>query len=126
MAPPIIPPGGDYFVTVAVSHSTFAESEQVAGNITEEATVTVTGYSRIKLDPVSDTNLLQDASRGLFFIKKKILKALVGQDLLDPNGCTFLRELVLARSSGQPNYDPDKGIGWVSIDFAISWDWKID
>ena len=72
MAPPSIPPGGDFFVTVAVSHGTFAASEQMPGNITEEGTVTVTGYTRIKLDQVPDTNLLQDAARGLFFIKKKI------------------------------------------------------
>ena len=125
LSPPSIPPGGDFFVTVAVAHGTFAESEQVPGNITEDGMITVTGYTRIKLDSGSDTKLLHDSTRGLLGIKKKMLKALVGVDLQTDAGETFLRELVLAKVSSQPNYDPDKGIGWLSMEFGVSWDWDI-
>ena len=125
LAPPSIPPGGDFFVTVAVAHGTFAEHEQVPGNVTEDGMITVTGYTRIKLDSSSDTKLLHDDTRGLLVIKRKILKALVGVDLVTEEGGRFLRELVLAKVSSQPNYDPDKGIGWLSMDFGVSWDWDI-
>jgi len=125
LAPPSIPPGGDFFVTLAVAHGTFAEHEQVPGNVTEDGMITVTGYSRIKLDSSSDTKLLHDDTRGLLVIKRKILKALVGVDLQTDAGARFLRELVLAKVSSQPNYDPDKGIGWLSMDFGVSWDWDI-
>jgi len=128
LAPPVIPTGGDYFVTVALGSSSFSEGEQVSGNITEDATLTVTAYSRIRLDQSkSDKYLFRDTTRGLLTLKKNILKALVGQDLQDASvpAEEFLRELLRATTATAPNYDYDKQIGWISIDFALSWDWDI-
>jgi hypothetical protein len=128
LAPPVVPTGGDYFVTVALGHSSFSEGEQVIGNITEDATLTVTAYTRIRLDESkSDKYLFRDTTRGLLTLKKNILTALVGQDLVETSDPAeeFLRELLRAESSTAPNYDREKQIGWISIDFALSWDWNL-
>jgi len=126
LAPPTIPKGGPYFVTVSPGEGDFIEGEQAPGNITEEWYVTVTAYSRIRLDSTDhDQKLLRDASRGLLILKKKLLAALVGQDITDTGGDTFLRQLLFAKRAERPRHDRDKGIAWISVTFGVHFDWEL-
>lgn len=122
-----LPPGGDYYLTVAPGDGSFPDGEQVAGNITEDWSVDVTIYSRMRLDSTDhDDKLILDNSRGLFSLKKKVLAALVGHDLAtveDAN--TFLRQYLHALNAGRPNYDNSKAVGWLTITFGVSFDWEL-
>jgi len=134
-SPPEIPPGGNYFLSVSPGSGQFWPEEQVAGNITEQWGVVVTGYARIQLDSVNhDDRILHDDVRGLLEIKHKILKSLCGHDLLTADGDTFLRQVLYATSAGQPqigspisNGQPrrDMYIGWISVAFGVDFDWDI-
>lgn len=130
LSPAIVPPGGDFWLTVSPGGGQFDESMQIGGGqsqLMEDAEVIVTGYSRVRLDSTDhDAKLLRDASRGLLVVKKKILQ-LVADDLVLPAPSTdvFLRQFVVARSATAPQYDSDKSIGWLSIYFGISYDWDL-
>ena len=125
--PPPFPPGADFFVTVGQGEGTFELEEQVEGNTTEYSVVTVTGFSRCtRLDASNDyQELMRNTSRGLLPVKKKILAALVGHDLLDGYGNSFLRQLLYAARAGIPQVDAEAGIAWVSIDFGVGFDWDL-
>lgn len=124
--PPKIPVGGPYHVSVALGHGSFETGEQMPENITEQSIVSVTGYSRIQLDPIDKSQfLLDDAERGLLTIKRLILKALVGHDPATEGGDVFVRQLLYAISAHKPEYDTDKSLGWISIDFGVDFDWDL-
>jgi len=121
-----IPRGGPFFVTVAPGEGQFEPGEQAPRNITEEWSITVTGYTRPKVDSTDhDEKLLRDAARGLLVVKHKILKALVGEDIQNKNRDEFLRQLLYAQHSSRPQFDKEKGIGWISIDFGVEFDWDL-
>ena len=139
---PAIPPGGDYFLTVAPGGGTFEEEEQmpgtaasgeteaVAGNVTEYASFIVSGYTRIKTDRTStDKYLLLNDARGLFSIKKKILTALCGQDLTDGDGDTFLRQLIHATQAEPPDVvslgADNLPCGRIAVTFGVIFDWSL-
>ncbi|WP_321376943.1 hypothetical protein [Trichococcus shcherbakoviae] len=126
---PRIPTGGAFFLAVSAADSTFPEGEQTPGNLTEDWGVFVTAYTRIKLDSTDrDEKTLRDASRGLLSIKRKILAALVGQDLTTEDGDTFLRQTLFARSCGRPEAKemPNKvPIGVITLEFGVSFDWDV-
>jgi hypothetical protein len=127
-APPGIARGGEFWVTVSPNEGQFPEGEQAPGNITEEWGVTVTAYSRIRLDPTdTDEKLLRDAARGLLEAKRRILAAMVGQDLQSDRTppTAFLRNLVYASYCSRPQYDDAKNVGWISVDFGIHFDWDL-
>ncbi len=128
---PAIPKGGDYFVTVSSGDGVFPEGEQDAGNLTEEWIVIVTAYSRIRLDsPDHDERLLHDPRRGMFELKRKILKALVGEDVLY-QGNTFLRNLLYVKRAPRPQVvqipgsSGNSGLALISLEFGVDWDWNI-
>jgi len=130
---PTIPKGGDYWVTVAPGEGQYDVEHQIGGGedqLTEESVVTVTAYTRIKLDSTDhDENLLRDARRGVFVLKHKILKALVGADI--PKGSdTFLRQLLYARHAHAPQIlegskDNRLRLACISIDFGVDFDWDL-
>lgn len=127
---PRIPTGGDFFIAVSPADSTFPEDEQTPGNITEDWGVAVTAYTRIKLDSTDrDEKMLRDANRGLLAVKKRILAALVGQDLKTERGDTFLRQMLYARSCSRPEpKELPKGdipIGIITLEFGVSFDWDL-
>lgn len=122
--PPIIPMGGDLFVTVAPGEGVFVEGEQFAGNATEEWTVIVTAYSRSRLDSTDrDTKVLQDQTRGMLVLKGRVLSSLVGADLLI-DGEPFLRTLLFAQQASRPGRDDENFISWVDIVFGVHFDWS--
>lgn len=127
---PSIPPGGDYWLTVAPGPGDFAEEEQAPGNVTESTDVIVTAYSRIKTDSTGhDHYMLVDDSRGLLKIKKLILGALCGQDLTNDSGNTFLRQTCFARRSTAPDLvrlqGSDNAFGSIQITFGVPFDWSL-
>lgn len=118
-----------WFVTVCAGDGIFDEGMQDGGGqeqLMEDAETIVTVYSPIKLDRVDhDHALLQDESRGLLELKRLVLATLVNHDLENDDGDTFLRQLIPAKHATKPEYDPDKGIGWLSIAFRTSFDWEL-
>jgi hypothetical protein len=121
-----LPPGGDYYVTVAPGDSSFPPEEQQPGNITEEWTVDVTIYSRMRLDSTNeDTKLLGDESRGLYSLKRKVLVAVVHEDLEDEDGDVFLRQILHVTNCTRPNYDKEKAVGWLTLTLGVSFDWDL-
>jgi hypothetical protein len=127
---PVIPPGGDYWLSVAPGDSTFPPGEQVPTNITEEWSLIVTIYNRMRLDPAGrDTALLTDPTRGLWALKRQVMAALVGEDLVDVGGAAFLRQLVfITRASrGEIIQQDAKGIAVATmhLEFGVSFDWDL-
>lgn len=137
--PPPLPPGGNFFLTVAADEGQFVPDEQVPGdpttgtpgNITEEGAFIVSGFTRIQLDATGHARkLLHDEKRGLLFIKGKILSALVGIDLQTDEGQTFLRQTLYAIRATRPSAwkHPDSGIslGMIQLTFGLDMDWSLE
>lgn len=131
-SPPIIPKGGRWCVAVAAGDSAFVTGEQVAGNFTEEWTVTVTIYTRMALDPADHAEKwLRDAGRGMLVLKRKVLAALVGYDLTDPDDNTFLRIPLYATRAHRPLVAERTGdgtkilLGMQSLEFRVDFDWEL-
>jgi hypothetical protein len=127
---PKIPGGGEFFIAVSPLPGDFIDGEQIENNITEEWGVAVTAYTRVFLDSTDrDEKMLRDTNRGLFAIKKKILRALVGQDLQTDEGDTFLRQLLYARTCRQPDAaeTPERKIpiGRITLEFGVDFDWEL-
>jgi len=129
MHPPDILPSGSIFVSVAIGNGTFPFDEQGIPQLREDTDVEVTGYVRVNLDqPGTDGLFLKHATRGILALKRKILIALAGWDLVDPTSGTdvFLASLMYAKSCSRPNYSSDMGgVGWLTITFGVDFDWDM-
>jgi len=129
LAPPNMPVGAPWWVSVSPGDSSFDESMQVGGGqlqLSESMGITVTGYNRTRLDSTDhDEKLFSDAVRGLFVVKHRILKAVAQIDISDDDGNTFLRSYVIVSGADRPGYDADKGTGWQGIHFRLEWDWDL-
>jgi hypothetical protein len=133
---PLAPPGGDFWATVAISGGMFSEEEQDYKQCTEDCEVAVAAYTRIKLDSTNhDEQLLLDASRGLIAIKRKLLRALVGHDLIhgtpvDEYSDTMLRWICHARQASAPDIVEigNEGVLWgrIEVTFGVPFDWNLD
>lgn len=126
---PSVPPGGDYFVTVAPGAGVFEPEEQAAGNITEIGEVIVSAYTRIKTDSTGhDRHLLMNDARGLLAVKKLLLEALCGHDPATEGDDTFLRQWLFAKRADAPDLVSAgaDGIhcGVIRVTFGVSWDWS--
>ncbi|MCP4539923.1 MAG: hypothetical protein GY832_22515 [Chloroflexi bacterium] len=125
-SPPIIPPSGDYFVTISPASGEFTQGEQIPGNISERSDVTVTVYTRIRLDSTDhDRQALLDASRGLIGSQMRVLAALVGKEIEGDDGETYLRVLAHTTHSTMPRFDKARGIGSMGVDVGIEFDWDL-
>lgn len=126
---PQFPAGGDFSVSVAIGDGSFDLDLWEGGGrhqTCEQATVIVTGYSRVKLDrPDHWQKILRDESRGLLVVKKKILDVCCGYDLLDSSGNSLLRNPLYPLHAYRPTYDKQASIGRVSIEFATDFDWEL-
>jgi hypothetical protein len=133
---PIIPKGGDYWLSVSPGDGRFdlalAEST-VVDQCYEDSVVSVYGYTRIYLDESNtDQQMLVNATRGILVVKRLILKSMSGVDL-SINGQLYGRGLLT------PDYatSPDVGkinregeaalpIGIVGINFKAPFDWDLN
>lgn len=126
LMPPKMPPA-DWWVSVSPAESNFPEDMQLGGGyeqLTEYLGVAVTAYSRIRTDSTDhDEYLLVDSERGLLALKARILKSLAQRDLVDKTGEPFLRQLVLVTSSSRPYFDGQNGVGWITLNFSVPYDW---
>jgi hypothetical protein len=126
----VAPPGGDYWLTVAPGSSQYPPGEQTTDHLNDVWTVIVTIHSRMRMDPAGHAQeQLLNAVRGLWVIKGKVLKALIGQDLQDPTGNEFLRErLYIVRGTpGEAREDDRKGWcqAFMHLEFGVPFDWNL-
>jgi hypothetical protein len=125
-----MPPGGEYWLTVAMGAGQFVPEEQDDGNVTEDTEITVSIYTRIRTDSTGhDEDLLLDASRGLFPLKQHVMYTLVGEDLQNSSGDTYLRQLMHVRRSEGPDIVMigTEGVqcGVLRLTFGVSFDWLL-
>lgn len=127
LRPPDLLPTGDYFVSVSIGEGNFPIDEQGAAQLNENTQVLVTAYTKLRLDnPGSEHELLHHATRGVLFLKKRMLAILAGVDLTTNAGAdTFLRDRLLIRHASAPNFDPAPGVGWITITCEVNFDWDL-
>jgi hypothetical protein len=137
LTPPQVPASGDVLVTVSPGSGQFPQEEQtpastglddqeIPGNLTEETSVDVTIYIRLRTDAEDHQDyILHDSLRGLFPNKRRVLASLVGQDLLLDSETAFLRQPIYAIACSTPEKDDSHGIGWLTITFGLDFDWKL-
>lgn len=132
LSPPFVPKGGQWCVAVSAGASTFETGEQAPVNFTEEWSITATLYTRIALDPADHAEKwLRAAGRGMLVIKRNLLAALVGHDLTDEDGNTFLRTPLYATRAHAPVVVERSGegdrtlLGLQSVDFGVDFDWDL-
>lgn len=94
--------------------------------VLERSGFTVTVWSTIKMDrPDEQTQAMRDAKRGLFPLKKKILKALSGYMPADTSsGAPLLTDYIAPVSAGFPQV-ARKGCITMSISFSLNWAWDL-
>ena len=124
------PQSGDFWVTVSSGDGGYEEGQFQTGGgaaqVVEFGEATVMGFSRIRLDGTDrDTKLLHDLRRGLYGIKKKLLGALVGEQLIDDQGNELLRSLIVAKRAVKPDYAPKEATGWIGVVFSTDFDWNL-
>lgn len=126
---PAVPPGGEFFVTVAPGPSVFDEEMQVGGGAeqcSEDMQVIVTIYTRTHLDQTDhDHQLMHHETVGFSALKKRVLKSLVDADPQIPSGDEFLRQTIKVISADKPEHDRKQGIAWMGIYFRVAWDWDL-
>lgn len=127
-------PASDWWLTITPGESVFVDGEQAFPNVTEEFNVVVCIYTRIRLDHVGeDRVLVLDASRGLYGLKKRVMSAMIGQDLTltwrdEAGGDTFLRATVRLVHASAPTVsvlptDARLTIGFMTMTFVLPFDW---
>lgn len=121
--PPKIPRGGKFFVRLCPNRSDFPLEEQDYQQLAERMVVTVVPYVRIEIDPVDSAEvLLFEQSRGLYRAKDEIIQCLAGKMLFDQAGQPMLREHLRVTFCGEPEYDQENRIAWLTIDVNAVFD----
>lgn len=93
--------------------------------VVEQSGFTVTVWSQMRLDRHDEkTESMLDAARGLFPLKRKILKALAGWMPVDDAGASLLVEYIAPISAGFPQVAPD-GYCTMSLAFSLAWNWDL-
>jgi len=115
--------GGKAVITVAPGRSQFPVPEQGTQQCVEEWFVTITIFTRVDLDPVDHAEaVLSDAERGLLGWKERILQTLVGRALFDEQNNPLLRDPLEAQFVTEVQFDPDKRVAWIELDFVARFD----
>jgi hypothetical protein len=126
---PVFPPGGNTCIIVTPGDGTFDAEMQIGGGaaqLSHRASVMVTYYTNQKLDSTHHSEkTLHDSKRGLMRWMRKILRVLVGHDLVDPDGNTFLRQTLYATHSYRPYVDANTGMARISLEFGVDFDWDL-
>lgn len=121
-------PADEVFVAVCPTGGTFPEEFTDGGGAhqcTEYSGVIVTIWSRIHTDRAGrDREALANFTRGLFRLKKLILKALCSHDLTF-NGDWILRNMIAPKISGPPDRVGEEGLSKIPINFSTDFDWNL-
>lgn len=129
--PPVTPSSvHNIFCTIAPDNGTFNEGVfEGAGedHVEEDGGVIISVFSRIKTDRVEHaTEALTNATRGLLSVwKKRVLKAISGQNLQDADGNEIFDNLPMPRISNIPNLADDELVGF-SLSFDTDFDWDLE
>lgn len=123
--PPTTP--NNRFVTVAPGAGQFPFDETCEPQMHEDTTAEITLYVRQRLDSSGREKslILSETSAGLLQFKKDALAALTSVDLTTEEGDTFLRETIRPINATKPDYDPQKGVGWLTITIPWAFDWDL-
>lgn len=121
-----LPRGGDYFLAVSPGPGRFEPAEQIAGNVIEDWTFTVTIYARSALDRADEAEqALLHATRGLYERKRQVLAALVGWD----SGLAQRQLTYCTQSSGAQLLEklgsPQTILWALSLEFGLPFDWDL-
>lgn len=105
-----LPGSGDYILQVSLGEPEYPQDEQAAEVCIERIPVEVTIYTGIKLDRNGRNDEgLKSTTRGMFPIRRLVLKALVGYAI------TGLASLLYASHSSRPQQDVEAGITWQTV-----------
>lgn len=98
----------------------------------ERSGFTVTVFSKINLDrPDEQYQALQNESRGLFSLKKKILKALLRNSTggvwtpTNASGASLLADYIAPARAGFPMAADNSKHAKLSVTFSASWTWNL-
>lgn len=126
--PPTTDMAHNLFVLVTAGSGQYPDDVHAGGGANtpfEESSVWVTIYSRIKLDrPFAADASLTNASRGLLPIKRLVLKALCGHNLLDGSGNEILTRYMAPFNCSQPGRDTED-FAAVSLAFHTDFEWDL-
>jgi hypothetical protein len=126
--PPLLLPS-NLFLTVAPIEGQFEPGLHEGGGIyqtSEEAGVVVTVFTRMLLDRGGrSVKVLTESTRGLLVVKRLVLKALSGHDLVDPVGNQLLRNLMAPLNCDPPKFLDEDKIGYLSLRFSTDFDWDL-
>lgn len=120
---------GKICCTVTSMDSQFGDEALTGGaeNVCiEHSGVVVTPHTAIKLDAVERLDaVLKDTTRGLLVMKKRILKALTGHRLQDPDGNELLVNLPHPLHASRTAYNSVTGLAWLSVTFSTDFEWAL-
>lgn len=130
---PTFPKGGNFFLAVGFGDGAFDRDAQIGGGdqqCTEAASFLVVIYTRIKTDSANQAGrMLRDAERGALAVKHQVLQALVGEDLVDAEANTFLRQLIPVRSAERPTPLTSQklriAVLRLALEFHLEFDWDL-
>jgi len=137
-APPDEPPENvrdNLFATVSPINGSFDQGVHVGAGIhgtIEETGVIVVVFNAIKLDRVQhDAEMLTNSARGLLSLKRRILAALSGHDLLDDDDEPLLANLMAPLQSQAPRSMWQDGkrprsVGDLALAFSTDFLWSLD
>lgn len=125
---PTVERSHNLFCQVSIGDGRYDESAiDGAGfnQVMESGLVWVTIFSRMKLDQAQHAKqALYDASRGLLTLKKSVLAALSGHDLVTEGGDSILVNYMSPTSSTRPLKDWDK-FSTVAVAFTTDFEWNL-
>ncbi len=134
LSPKLAGYGGPYWIVVVPGEGRYDESYPAGGGaqqILERAQVEVAACTRIRLDQAEHADaLFTDTTRGLLELKRQILQALAGHDLLgqDLGGGEYARILtqyLAPVAAGPAEYDPGSGIATLGVTFTVEFSWQL-
>lgn len=117
------------FLTISLTEANLPDDVQVGGGAatTEQlAAVAVTIFTDSRLDQTGQmAAALFDKSEGLLELQRRVMRALVGTDLIGDNVQSLLSQLTAARIVAKPRRNP-QGIWFTTLVFGVSFFWDLN
>jgi hypothetical protein len=117
------------FGTVAVSAGNFDEAVFVGGGqntVFYNGSIAVTIFSKIQTGrPGVSTDLVSDRARGLWEIERKVLRALAGHAIQNPDGDPIGTEYLQPLSDSDARREDVTKTGDLQVVFALAFEWDL-